>query len=110
MKNNKWNIIEQFSASHIRIISQTKRPTASAILAPHRKYTTPQFATTVWPENDKWINVEQNAYVVYGYLSRKVSFLLFKIFEILKGRTFNFDDILRLCCGVLICEKYVGAA
>ena len=32
-----------------------------------------------------------------GYLSRKVSFWLFKIFEIQKGRTFNFNGILRLC-------------
>ena len=29
-----------------------------------------------------------------GYLSRKVSFWLFKIFEIQKGRTFSFNDIL----------------
>ena len=34
---------------------------------------------------------------LYGYLSRKVSIWLFKIFEIQKGRTFNFKDILRLC-------------
>ena len=34
--------------------------------------------------------------LLYGYLSRKVSFWLFKIFEIQKGRTFNFNDILRL--------------
>ena len=33
---------------------------------------------------------------VYGYLSEKVSFWLFKIFEIQKGRTFRFNDILRL--------------
>ena len=31
------------------------------------------------------------------YLSRKVSFWLFKNFEIQKGRHFNFNDILRLC-------------
>ena len=34
---------------------------------------------------------------VYGYLSEKVSFWLFKIFEIQKGHTFSFNDILRLC-------------
>ena len=34
---------------------------------------------------------------IYVYLSRKVSFWLLKIFEIQKGRTFNFNDILRLC-------------
>ena len=38
---------------------------------------------------------------VNGYLSRKVSFWLFKIFEIQKGRTFNFNDILRLCTVVV---------
>ena len=41
-------------------------------------------------------------YILYGYLSRKVSFWLFKIFEIQKGRTFNFNDILRLCTIVSI--------
>ena len=35
--------------------------------------------------------------LLYGYLSTKVSFWLFKIFEIQKGRTFNVNDILRLC-------------
>ena len=35
---------------------------------------------------------------LYGYyLSRKVSFWLFRIFEIQNGRTFNFNYILRLC-------------
>ena len=29
---------------------------------------------------------------VYGYLSRKVSFWLFKIFEIQEGRTFRFNE------------------
>ena len=37
----------------------------------------------------------------YGYLSRKVSFWLFKIFEIQKYRTFRFNDILRLCAMVV---------
>ena len=35
--------------------------------------------------------------LLYGYLSRNVSFWLFKILEIQKGRTINFNDILRLC-------------
>ena len=34
---------------------------------------------------------------LYGYVSKKVSFWLFKIFEIQKGRTFSFNYILRLC-------------
>ena len=34
---------------------------------------------------------------IYGYLSEKVTYWLFKIFEIQKGRTFTFNDILRLC-------------
>ena len=34
---------------------------------------------------------------VPGYLSTKVSFWLFKIFEIQKGRTFSFIEFLRLC-------------
>ena len=34
---------------------------------------------------------------VCGYLSEKVTYWLFKIFEIQKGRTFSFNDILRLC-------------
>ena len=33
----------------------------------------------------------------YGYLSEKVSFWLFKIFEFQKVRTVSFNDILRLC-------------
>ena len=37
-----------------------------------------------------------NANFIY-YLSEKVSFWLFKIFEIQKGHTFSFNDILRLC-------------
>ena len=32
-----------------------------------------------------------------GYLSEKVTYWFFKIFEIQKGRTFSFNDILRLC-------------
>ena len=36
-------------------------------------------------------------WLIYGYLSEKVSFWLFKIFKIQKGRTFSFNDILRLC-------------
>ena len=38
----------------------------------------------------------QSRTALYGYLSRKVSFWLFKIFEIQKGRTFSFNDMLRL--------------
>ena len=34
---------------------------------------------------------------IHGYLSEKVTYWLFKIFEIQKGRTFSFNDILRLC-------------
>ena len=34
---------------------------------------------------------------IYGYLSEKVTYWIFKIFEIQKGRTFSFNDILRLC-------------
>ena len=34
---------------------------------------------------------------IYGYLSEKVTYWLLKIFEIQKGRTFSFNDILRLC-------------
>ena len=37
---------------------------------------------------------------VYEYLSEKVSFWLFKIFEIQKGRTFSFNDILR--CTIVV--------
>ena len=37
------------------------------------------------------------SFQAYGYLSEKMSFWLFKIFEIQKGRTFSFNDILRLC-------------
>ena len=35
--------------------------------------------------------------VLCGYLSEKVTYWLFKIFEIQKGRTFSFNDILGLC-------------
>ena len=41
--------------------------------------------------------IDDHLHAVYGYLSRKDSYWLFKIFEIQKGRTFNFNDILRLC-------------
>ena len=34
---------------------------------------------------------------ITGYLSEKVTYWLFKIFEIQKGRTFSFNDISRLC-------------
>ena len=34
---------------------------------------------------------------VYGYLSEKVTYWLFKIFEIQKGSTFSFNDFLCLC-------------
>ena len=34
---------------------------------------------------------------IYGYLSEKVTHWLFKIFEIQKGHTFSFNDILHLC-------------
>ena len=34
---------------------------------------------------------------IYGYLSEKVTYWLFKIFEIQKGRTFSFNDFLLLC-------------
>ena len=34
---------------------------------------------------------------ICGYLSEKVTHWLFKIFEIQKGHTFSFNDILRLC-------------
>ena len=38
---------------------------------------------------------------IYGYLSEKVSLYLYKIFKIQKGRTFSFNDILRLCTIVI---------
>ena len=38
----------------------------------------------------------------YYYFVAKVSFWLFKIFEIQKGRTFSFNDILRLYTIVII--------
>ena len=34
---------------------------------------------------------------IFGYLSEKVTYWLFKIFEIQNARTFSFNDILRLC-------------
>ena len=40
-------------------------------------------------------------------LSEKVSFWLFKIFEIQKGCTFSFNDILRLCT-IVVKERLVG--
>ena len=48
----------------------------------------------IWKVNN-WD--EKLATIYIGYLSRKVSFWLFKILEIQKGRTFNFNYILRLC-------------
>ena len=37
------------------------------------------------------------ALYIYGYLSEKVTYWLFKIFEIQKGYTFSFNGFLRLC-------------
>ena len=64
-------------------------------------------ATSTMHEDTMTI-VTRKSVRIDGYLSRKVSFWLFKIFEIQKGRTFNFNGILRLCTLVSILPYVVG--
>ena len=44
-----------------------------------------------------WLKREIQRMIRRWVFVRKISFWLFKIFEIQKGRTFSFNDILRLC-------------
>ena len=57
------------------------------------------------PDGACWCRV-LSAVIICGYLSEKVSFWLFKIFEIQKGRTFSFNDI--VCLRTLVVNIAIG--
>ena len=69
------------------------------VLSPHTKNTGTRNVINWRTAHHSVYNVMMVTLQIYKLwvFSEKVSFWLFKIFEIQKGRTFSFNDILRLC-------------